>query len=171
MERRGALYKGYCCVLLFCSAVALCFCPFALNYYPDLPSGFVCYAFSSASSSATIVCESDLNAFLPVVGFKGKSVYVKKSDDGELKKLDFLLIEYGAKEVFRECVKTDDENISCVYYYTEKIPFYQIVPTDAACDRDGFTHAFFYKAVKVNIHVAVSESGVTVGCPFIYGGY
>ena len=69
-----------------------------------------------------------------------------KVDDGNL---DFLTT-LNAKEVY----KSQIEKIENAYYYTNQIKRYQII-----------------NGRKVNVHVAKSADGITVGIPIIYYGY
>ena len=69
-----------------------------------------------------------------------------KVDDGNL---DFLTT-LNAKEVY----KSQIEKIENAYYYTSQIKRYQII-----------------NGRKVNVHVAKSADGITVGIPIIYYGY
>ena len=69
-----------------------------------------------------------------------------KVDDGNL---DFLTT-LNAKEVY----KSQIEKIENTYYYTNQIKRYQII-----------------NGRKVNVHVAKSADGITVGIPIIYYGY
>lgn len=69
-----------------------------------------------------------------------------KVDDGNL---DFLTT-LNAKEVY----KSQIEKIENAYYYTNQIKRYQII-----------------NGRKVNVHIAKSADGITVGIPIIYYGY
>ena len=69
-----------------------------------------------------------------------------KVDDGNL---DFLTT-LNAKEVY----KSQIEKIENTYYYTNQIKTYQIINGE-----------------RVNVHVAKSTDGITVGIPIIYYGY
>ena len=69
-----------------------------------------------------------------------------KVDDGNL---DFLTT-LNAKEVY----KSQIEKIENAYYYTNQIKTYQIINGE-----------------RVNVHVAKSTDGITVGIPIIYYGY
>lgn len=167
--------KGYsvvCGLTAVASVFLVCFCAFFASAFPSLPSGSVYYAFSSASSNAVILSEEEISSVLPVAGFKGKSVFVGGEMESALNAIRKTLDEYGAKEVFSEQIAVGEQNISCFYYYSEDIPFYQMIESgEQSKERGVFFDCFCKRSVKVNIHVALSERGATIGCPFIYGSY
>ena len=61
-----------------------------------------------------------------------------------------LVKKYNAKLIFIE--KTD--GVISKYYYSNSIPYKEII-----------------KGKKVNLHIAISNSQITIGTPIIYGGY
>lgn len=165
-------YSAVCGLTAVASAFLVCFCAFFVNVFPNLPSGSVYYAFSSASSNAVILSEEEISSVLPVAGFKGKSVFVGGEREAALSEIRKTLEKYGAKEVFSEQIAVGEQNISSFYYYSEDIPFYQIIDRGVQNEKPGvFFDCFCKRSVKVNVHVALSDRGVTIGCPFIYGSY
>lgn len=137
-----------------------------------MPSGNVYYAFWSSSSNAVILSEQEISSVVPLAGFKGKSVFIGGGRETALSEIKKTLDGCGAKEVFSEQITVGEQYISCFYYYSEDIPFYQIIDRDGQSERQGLFFDYFCKrSVKVNIHVALSDRGVTIGCPFIYGSY
>lgn len=168
----GKRYSAVCGLTAVACALLTCFCVFSASVFPSLPSGSVYYAFSSASSNAVILSEEEISSVLPVAGFKGKSVLVGGECETALNEIKKILDRCRAKEVFSEQIVVGEQYISCFYYYSEDIPFYQIIDGDAQIEKQGLFFDYFCKhSVKVNIHVALSDRGVTIGCPFIYGSY
>lgn len=172
MSGCGKRYSAVCGLTAVACALLTCFCVFSVSVFPSMPSGSVYYAFSSASSNAVILSEEEISSVLPVAGFKGKSVFVGGESETALSEIKKTLDRCGAKEVFSEQISVDEQYISCFYYYTEDIPFYQIIDRGGRSEKQGlFFDCFCKRSVKVNIHVALSDRGVTIGCPFIYGSY
>lgn len=73
---------------------------------------------------------------------------VKLRFDGEF--LREILSEYNAKIVKVEKI----DGVESVYYYTKKIPFYQLIG-----------------GLKVNLHVAIDKDTLYIASPLIYSGY
>lgn len=146
-----------------------------------LGGGRKTYAFGSSSSNAVFVNEDDFSGGAVFVGYKAVSVYY--SDKSVDRVIAEIVDELSPTEVFSEYA----DGVRCYYFYSEKIPFYKVLyvgdrafsqeESASACRREGsptepsVASRFFPSAIKVNIHVAVSECGVTVGCPMIYCGY
>ena len=91
---------------------------------------------------------------------KSSPLKVKKSLSsytGECVKLNYdkeflteILSIYNAKLVKTEIV----DNVKSAYYYTKKIPFYQLIG-----------------GLKVNLHVAIDSNTLYISSPLIYSGY
>ena len=144
--------------------------------------GRVTYAFGSASSNAVFVDKGDFADGTMFIGYKAVSVYY--SGEGSDGLIEDIVKKFAAVEVYSEAA----DGVTCHYYYSEKIPVYKVLyigkpsvcvafggetavkPAANAANR--LWECFGQRsAVKVNIHVAVSGCGVTVGSPMIYCGY
>jgi len=140
---------------------------FTNNVYPDFVYGKTAYAFGSRSSNATFLFEEDIFPDDIFLFYKAKSVFIAKNSE-EYKEIapyiEQLKVELCLKEVMRESAETESGTVENVYYYTDKLPFYQIIYTSDET-------AFYCGAVKVNLHVAYTDGGISIGCPFIYCGY
>ncbi len=140
---------------------------FTNNVYPDFVYGKTAYAFGSRSSNATFLFEDDVYPDDIFLFYKAKSTFISENSKDYEKVLPYieqLKTQLCLKEVMRERAETEAGVVENVYYYSDKLPFYQIIYTSDE-------KAFFCDAVKVNLHVAYTDNGISIGCPFIYCGY
>ncbi len=101
--------------------------------------------FGSTSSDCKIVDDVDEGAIYFKNRLAGESVKVYGNFDEKS-----FLSKMHARLVFEEI----GENFRCGYYYSPKIRGYKSI-----------------NGKKVNLHIAVTESGTTVGTPIIFGSY
>lgn len=170
-------------VAVFACAFLVCAYLYFYSPYPKL-GGRITYAFGKSTSNAVFVQADDYVSGTEFFGYKAVSAFYPLCDSAAAEEqISRLIGEYSAKEVYRETA----DGTCCVYYYSEKLPFYKVLYTkDGALQADLqaaeqerlqsmtqtlLRRAFFRPAVKVNIHVAYSECGISIGCPFIYGGF
>lgn len=178
-------------VAVFACAFLVCAYLYFYSPYPKL-GGRITYAFGKSTSNAVFVQADDYVSGTAFFGYKAVSAFYPLCDSAAAEEqIKRLIGEYSAKEVYRETA----DGTYCVYYYSEKLPFYKVLYTkDGASQADlqaagqtgsqatgqglaqGISQTllqsvFSRPAVKVNIHVAYSECGISVGCPFIYGGF
>lgn len=200
-------------LFLFACGALICF-----SFSFAAPRGFtsgggrVTFAYGSSSSNAVFVNKDDFADGTVFVGYKAVSAYYPGENATVIRN---IVQKYAAVEVLAE--KTSD--VTCYYFYSDKIPVYKVLYVDSACVGGAFEGVAFEgvafeggagknaagigdasknavcgkrgesmvgiggllqslllksisrAAVKVNIHVAVSGCGVTVGCPMIYCGY
>jgi len=171
-ERKNTICQAACVAVIFACALLVCFYCFAESPFPALPAGRTIYYYKSRSSNALMLSDDVEWHDRLYFGYKSKSVFVSADSAGytdKLLEIERLIVRFSMREVWRETVGCGA--VTCVYYYSEKIPFYQIISCGNPCgEAEDFRYASG-KAVKVNFHVAYSSRGVSVGCPFIYGGY
>lgn len=171
-----ALVAVFACAFLACAYL------YFYSPYPKL-GGRITYAFGKSTSNAVFVQAEDYVSGTEFFGYKAVSAFYSLCDRAAAEEeISKLINDYSAKEVYRETA----DGTYCVYYYSEKLPFYKVLYiSDASqCTGQGaekeplqsipqtlLQSVFSRSAVKVNIHVAYSSCGITVGCPFIYGGF
>lgn len=178
-----ALVAVFACAFLACAYL------YFYSPYPKL-GGRITYAFGKSTSNAVFVQADDYVSGTEFFGYKAVSAFYPLCDRAAAEEqISKLINDYSAKEVYRETA----DGTCCVYYYSEKLPFYKVLYIGGASQDTGQTagavsqaigqeplqsipqtllqSVFFRSAVKVNIHVAYSSCGITVGCPFIYGGF
>lgn len=182
-------------VAVFACAFLVCAYLYFYSPYPKL-GGRTTYAFGKSTSNAVFVQADDYVEGTEFFGYKAVSAFYPLCENIAAEKLISQLIDdYSAKEVYRE----NADGTCCVYYYSEKLPFYKVLyigdraslpaaqgtgqgtvqtssqctgPEAVQCMPQTLLQSMFSRsAVKVNIHVAYSPCGITVGCPFIYGGF
>lgn len=186
-------------ILALVAVFACAFLVYAYLYfyspYPKL-GGRITYAFGKSTSNAVFVQADDYVSGTEFFGYKAVSAFYPLCDSSAAEEqISRLIGEYSAKEVYRETA----DGTCCVYYYSEKLPFYKVLYISdcaslrvAHCIGQGagqtgsqatgqglpqgmsqtlLQSVFSRPAVKVNIHVAYSECGISIGCPFIYGGF
>ena len=193
---RAAQGKNIILALVAVFACAFLACAYLYFYspYPKL-GGRITYAFGKSTSNAVFVQADDYVSGTEFFGYKAVSAFYPLCDRAVAEEeISKLINDYSAKEVYREPADVT----CCVYYYSEKLPFYKVLyigdraSLSAAQGTGQCTEAgsqvigqrqpqsmpqtllqsvFSRSAVKVNIHVAYSSCGITVGCPFIYGGF
>lgn len=128
---------------------------YQVQIFPELPDGIYTLYYCSMSSNAKIKCVKNKKMLTKnySCGLKGKSVFINCQSSqyaASCKQIMSLITDYSAVNVFNE----QGESFFCEYYYSARIPVYS-----------------FINGQKVNIHVAKSNKGITVGCPIIFGGY
>lgn len=178
-----ALVAVFACAFLACAYL------YFYSPYPKL-GGRISYAFGKSTSNAVFVQADDYVSGTEFFGYKAVSAFYPLCDKAAAEEqISKLINDYSAKEVYRE----NADGTCCVYYYSEKLPFYKVLYIGGASQGTGQTAGavsqaigqeplqsmpqtllqsiFSRSAVKVNIHVAYSSCGITVGCPFIYGGF
>lgn len=174
-----ALVAVFACAFLACAYL------YFYSPYPKL-GGRITYAFGKSTSNAVFVQADDYVSGTEFFGYKAVSTFYPLCDRAAAEEeISQLINDYSAKEVYRETA----DGTYCVYYYSEKLPFYKVLYIGDASQFTGsvsqgaekeplqsipqtlLQSVFSRSAVKVNIHVAYSSCGITVGCPFIYGGF
>lgn len=128
---------------------------YQVQTFPELPDGIYTLYYCSMSSNAEIKYVKNKKTLAKnySYGLKGKSVFINCQSPqyaAACKQITSLITDYSAINVFNE----QGESFFCEYYYSEQIPVYS-----------------FINGKKVNIHVAKSNKGITVGCPMIFGSY
>lgn len=174
-----ALVAVFACAFLACAYL------YFYSPYPKL-GGRITYAFGKSTSNAVFVQADDYVSGTEFFGYKAVSAFYPFCDRAAAEEeISKLIYDYSAKEVYRETA----DGTYCVYYYSEKLPFYKVLYIGDASQCTGsvsqgaekeplqsipqtlLQSVFSRSAVKVNIHVAYSECGISIGCPFIYGGF
>ncbi|MDY4676420.1 MAG: hypothetical protein SO373_04665 [Candidatus Borkfalkiaceae bacterium] len=174
-----ALVAVFACAFLACAYL------YFYSPYPKL-GGRITYAFGKSTSNAVFVQADDYVSGTEFFGYKAVSAFYPLCDRAAAEEeISKLIYDYSAKEVYRETA----DGTYCVYYYSEKLPFYKVLYIGDASQCTGsvsqgaekeqlqsipqtlLQSVFSRSAVKVNIHVAYSSCGITVGCPLIYGGF
>lgn len=169
--KKGDVKKCVC--VLFAAAFLTCALVSVRMPYPRFSYGQKTYCFASRSSNAVFLSEAELAGFTFIPGSTAQTVFVSaKSQEYELieAELGRIIGEYGAKVVAKERIGSGRSAVECVYYYSESIPFYRVI--EAKAGAEGYACGDPAPvSVKVNLHVAYSECGISVGCPFIYDSF
>ena len=135
---RNFFCVAFAVIAMYISAFSLCF---------NVKSGVYTFYSELSSSSAFTVCEYPTALKTKMTGkYKAETVCVCSDEVS----VECLLTDYKARFVKKETYPSGESR----YYYSPKIPFYQII--------DGF---------MVNIQVAVTGNKTYIGTPVIYGGY
>lgn len=141
-------------VLIFVTAVSIVCLKQMQKPLFDCDKGVHTYYKYSKSSSCQI-CVADANCIKNPLCFtvKGQSIF-----------LDFNLYgkKYCSDKIFKEIENKKGELVFeergswgiNYYYYSKKIPFYCIINNK-----------------RVNLQVAISQKGITIGSPLIFGSY
>ena len=186
-------------VAVFACAFLACAYLYFYSPYPKL-GGRITYAFGKSSSNAAFASADDYVSDTRFFGYKAVSAFYPLGESAHAEELiSRLLDDYSAKEVYREnadgtcCVYFYSDKLPFykVLYIGDGASLQaaqgvgqgigqesaQGVGQNSASDsaqvvpQTVLQSVFFRPAVKVNIHVAYSACGITVGCPFIYGGF
>ena len=112
------------------------------------------YYLYSSSSNAKIVTTDIQNstANLPLFAIKGESVFLNEKNSNSIidEFVNSFLNNYEAKIQLLE----GGDLVNSEYYYSNKIAKYVII-----------------NGCRVNVHIAKSDYGVTIGVPIIYGSF
>lgn len=170
--KRNSVKK--CVWALFSAASLICALVSVRAPYPRFSYGQKTYCFASRSSNAIFLSESELDGLSFIPGCVAQTVFVSSDSDEYaliVEELGRIVSEYGAKEVAKETLGSGRSAVECVYYYSESIPFYQVIEAGKSAESSACGVNSSLGAVKVNLHVAYSECGISVGCPFIYDSF
>ena len=119
---------------------------FFMNRVPLIDNKNQCEIYLSSYSSSSQIKKVHKNDFRFILGIKGECYIFNINEFC----LDEFLKQIEASIIFTESLS----NVSCYYAYSPKIKYLETV-----------------KGKLINVHIAISETYVKVGCPIIYGSF